>query len=259
MSESVKNWLDAAGRFPLMSKAEFSEAIKQRDLYEPGSKQYIRIVNKICERNLRLIHRVANRYTLTRNMPHLRDFQADMLQLGYFGLRRAVEKYDITRGYTFSTYALPWIKQSITRGITRLENTVYIPENMHTEVMYIRRHGKRSTSKNGTIGEHYLNCATRALNVDSVDRFAKDEDGSSILDLLSDENKIVGRDSDVSSRRQQIKNLLIAAKINDRDIDVVMKYLTYGRTEGARQSNLSVNHCREICNKAIDKVKAFVA
>ena len=77
------------------------------------------------------------------------EVTCDLLQQGYIGLRRAAEKYDASRGYTFSTYATNWISQAFSRWHNTHDRAVYIPENSMTELLYRRRHGKPSKSKNG--------------------------------------------------------------------------------------------------------------
>lgn len=96
---------------------------------ERGSEE---AVEKMILHNLRLVIFIASRYT--KRSAHLT--MEDLVQEGYFGLRRAVEKFDYKRGYKFSTYASRWIIQSITRSINKKTRGIYVP-------MHIAELGRR--------------------------------------------------------------------------------------------------------------------
>ena len=111
--DPIQLWLNAAGRFPLLPSVEMIRLAKKRDTLEPGSAAYVKIINKICEHNLRLVPNVARKYLSKRKGLSMRsEVAGDLLQQGYLGLRRAAEKFDATRGFAFSTYAYSWIYSS---------------------------------------------------------------------------------------------------------------------------------------------------
>jgi len=258
MTDSIQSWLNTAGRFPLLPKSEVIRLAKKRDTLEPGSKAYIKVINKICNHNLRLVVTVAKTYANKRHIRTGSEMMADLLQLGYFGLRRAAEKYDAARGYTFSTYATPWVRQSVYRGAQYLENLIYIPENTQCELLYIRRHGERSKSKNGRIAQDYLNSADHALRVGSIDVRIEDDESATLSDVISNDNKILNGNEVFSDRRNELRGLLRKAGVKSRDIEFVMTYLRGGRIQSAASKcGISASRGREVYNAAISKLKAL--
>lgn len=264
MSDSIQSWLNAAGRFPLLPTTELIRLAKKRDTLEPGSKAYIKIINKICEHNLRLVPTIVRRYLSKRvgyNMNS--DVTSDLLQQGYIGLRRAAEKYDGTRGFTFSTYAHNWISQAVSRWHNSHDRTVYIPENSMCELLYRRRHGHPSSSKNGKIGDSVLAAAARAMEVSSIDRQSgNDEDEkTSIADLMSDDNRIISNKSQPEGRAElQLKDLMAECGIKPRTQDIVITYAKRGRMSiVASRLSLSPKHCQNLYQEAVREMKAKVA
>ncbi len=150
-ADSVRAYLAEIGRVPLLS-AEEEVAMARR--IEAGSQASVRLADheaagtadalptgerrrlqrlamdgerakdELVQANLRLVVSIAKRY-MHRGMPLL-----DLVQEGNFGLMRAVEKFDYTKGFKFSTYATWWIRQSITRAIADQSRTIRIPVHM---------------------------------------------------------------------------------------------------------------------------------
>lgn len=261
-NDPIQSWLNAAGRFPLLPKSEMIRLAKKRDTLEPGSKAYIKIINKICEHNLRLIPSVVRQYLAKRVGYSMNDaVAADLLQQGYVGLRRAAEKYDPTKGYTFSTYANTWIRQAFTRWHNSVDRAVYIPENTICELLYRRRHGKPSKSKNGRIGQSVLNAASRSLSVGSIDvRLGDDEDGM-LSDLLSNENRLLDTKSAPEGKAEmELRDLMARCGIRPKTQDIVAAYAKRGNMMiVAARLGMSQKHCQNLYSEAVREMKAVVA
>jgi RNA polymerase primary sigma factor len=117
-SDPVRMYLKEIGKVPLLTalqEAELAKCVQARD---------VEAKRRLTEANLRLVVSIAKRY-VGRGLSFL-----DLIQEGNLGLIRAVEKFDYTRGYKFSTYATWWIRQAITRAIADQARTIRVPVHM---------------------------------------------------------------------------------------------------------------------------------
>ena len=118
VDDPVRMYLKEIGKVPLLSADEEIELAKRMEQGDEEAKK------RLCEANLRLVVSIAKRY-VGRGMLFL-----DLIQEGNLGLIKAVEKFDYTKGYKFSTYATWWIRQAITRSIADQARTIRIPVHM---------------------------------------------------------------------------------------------------------------------------------
>ncbi|MBN2087568.1 RNA polymerase sigma factor RpoD [Candidatus Peregrinibacteria bacterium] len=140
-NDSVRMYLSEIGRVDLLSADEEIKLAKQISKGDPVAKQ------KLAEANLRLVVSIAKKY-IGRGLSFL-----DLIQEGNIGLFRAVEKFDPTRGFKFSTYATWWIRQAITRAIADQARTIRIPVHMvetinkltHTQRRLLQEFGREPT------------------------------------------------------------------------------------------------------------------
>jgi len=116
--DPVRMYLKEIGKVPLLSAEEEIELAKRMENGDQAAKK------RLAEANLRLVVSIAKRY-VGRGMLFL-----DLIQEGNLGLIKAVEKFDYTKGYKFSTYATWWIRQAITRAIADQARTIRIPVHM---------------------------------------------------------------------------------------------------------------------------------
>ncbi len=118
IDDPVRMYLKEIGKVPLLTADEELELAKRMENGDVDAK------NRLCEANLRLVVSIAKRY-VGRGMQFL-----DLIQEGNMGLIKAVEKFDYTKGFKFSTYATWWIRQAITRSIADQARTIRIPVHM---------------------------------------------------------------------------------------------------------------------------------
>ncbi len=137
IDDPVKVYLKEIGRVPLLSSEEEIElAIRIGNNDEQAKK-------RLSEANLRLVVSIAKRY-VGRGMQFL-----DLIQEGNLGLIKAVEKFDYTKGFKFSTYATWWIRQAITRAIADQARTIRIPVHMVETINKVKKVSSQLLHKNG--------------------------------------------------------------------------------------------------------------
>ena len=137
IDDPVKVYLKEIGRVPLLTpdeEIELAIKIKEGDV---GAKK------RLSEANLRLVVSIAKRY-LGRGMQFL-----DLIQEGNLGLIKAVEKFDYTKGFKFSTYATWWIRQAITRAIADQARTIRIPVHMVETINKVKKVSSQLLHQNG--------------------------------------------------------------------------------------------------------------
>lgn len=137
IDDPVKVYLKEIGRVPLLSpEEEIDLAIRISNGDESAKK-------RLSEANLRLVVSIAKRY-LGRGMQFL-----DLIQEGNLGLIKAVEKFDYTKGFKFSTYATWWIRQAITRAIADQARTIRIPVHMVETINKVKKVSSQLLHSNG--------------------------------------------------------------------------------------------------------------
>ena len=213
-SDPISWYLSTIGRVPLLTPAEEIELGNQvqtmMNLTEDGTKQdnnpdftshqkrLIRIGRRAKERmmkaNLRLVVSVAKKYQ-GKGLELL-----DLVQEGSLGLERAVEKFDPTRGYKFSTYAFWWIRQSMTRAIACQSRTIRLPVHLSERLATIRKVSLDLAHKLGAMPsrleiaeameievEELDSILGQALTTSSLDAPVNGDEGRSFLgDLIAD-------------------------------------------------------------------------
>ena len=137
IDEPVKVYLKEIGRVPLLSpdeEVELAQRMAEGDAYAK---------KRLAEANLRLVVSIAKRY-VGRGMQFL-----DLIQEGNLGLIKAVEKFDHTKGFKFSTYATWWIRQAITRAIADQARTIRIPVHMVETINKVKKVSSQLLHQNG--------------------------------------------------------------------------------------------------------------
>jgi RNA polymerase sigma factor (sigma-70 family) len=206
--DAISWFLDQAGRVPLLTHEEElllgravqdwivvrgveSPTPEQRRAIRRGRRAYERMFNA----NLRLVVNVAKRYLCAvRNLE-----MSDLIQEGSFGLSRAIEKFDPTRGYKFSTYAYWWIRQGISRAISQQDRSIRLPVNAIDCLnklrgwvpVFAKDNGRGPTPEECAefcgvtphVMRHYLNHVQAPTSLDQ--RCTSNDDASTLLEMLA--------------------------------------------------------------------------
>lgn len=214
INDPVKMYLKEIGRVPLLSgneEVELSERILKGDQ---------KAKDRLIEANLRLVVSIAKRY-VGRGMHFL-----DLIQEGNVGLIRAVEKFDHTKGFKFSTYATWWIRQAITRAIADQARTIRIPVHMFETIIKLKKVQSQLLHENGkeaTEEEIAKEMNLPVSRVREIMRVAQEpvsmetpigpEEDSRLMDFIRDDDALAPEDSAMKT-------------IVNEDIDSVLHTLT---------------------------------
>ena len=261
VDDPVKMYLKDIGKVPLLSAEEEIEIAKKMAEGDEEAK------HQLSEANLRLVVSIAKRY-VGRGMLFL-----DLIQEGNFGLMKAVEKFDYTKGYRFSTYATWWIKQSITRAIADQARTIRIPVHMYETINKLSKVVKQLVQKLGRepqtdeiakemgISEEKVREIQKiSQDTVSLDSPVGEEEDSNLGTFLQDENATNPSDSaTILMLKEQLLDVLNT--LTPREQKVIM--LRYGIDDGhprtleevGREFNVTRERIRQIEAKALKKLK----
>ncbi|WP_033213300.1 RNA polymerase sigma factor [Kitasatospora phosalacinea] len=256
-ADPVKDYLKQIGKVPLLNAEQEVELAKrieaglfaedklsQADKLAPKLKRELEIIaedgrrakNHLLEANLRLVVSLAKRYT-GRGMLFL-----DLIQEGNLGLIRAVEKFDYTKGYKFSTYATWWIRQAITRAMADQARTIRIPVHMVeviNKLARVQRQMLQDLGREPTPEELAKELDMTPEKVIEVQKYGREpislhtplgEDGDSEFgDLIEDSEAVVPADA-VSFTLLQEQLHSVLDTLSEREAGVVS--MRFGLTDG---------------------------
>ena len=261
LDDPVRMYLKEIGRIKLLTPEEEQEIAKKMAEGDEDARK------RMSEANLRLVVSIAKRY-VGRGMQLL-----DLIQEGNLGLMKAVEKFDYTKGYKFSTYATWWIRQSITRAIADQARTIRIPVHMvetinrvlRTSHSMVQKLGREPTTKEiadelhieESKVEEVLKIAQEPVSLETP---IGEEEDSHLGDFIQDdEASQPSEEASYTLLREQLEEVL--STLTPREEQVLR--MRFGLTDGkphtleevGKEFNVTRERIRQIEAKALRKLR----
>lgn len=264
--DSIQMYLREIGKYPLLN------AQSERDLAKRIMDGDEEARNLLARANLRLVVSIAKKYV--GRSPDLTLL--DLIQEGNIGLFKAVDKFDWTKGFKFSTYATWWIRQAITRALADQSRTIRIPVHMVETIAKYKQVSRRLSQDLGRDPLAEEIALEMGVDVDKIYQIEKidqdtvslespvgsdDDDGKSVLGDFIKDDKILSPDQEVSRRilGDQLKEILDELSPKEREILKLRHGLEDGiyhtLEEVGKKFGVTRERIRQIEAKALERIR----
>ncbi len=254
VDDPVRMYLKEIGKVPLLTAQEEIDLARRMEQGDEYAKQ------KLCEANLRLVVSIAKKY-VGRGMLFL-----DLIQEGNLGLIKAVDKFDWTKGYKFSTYATWWIRQAITRSIADQARTIRIPVHMVETINKLIRVSRQLLQEEGREPSSDEIAEEMGISVEKVREILKiaqepvsletpigEEEDSHLGDFIPDEDAPAPAEAAAFSMlKEQLVDVL--GTLTDREQKVLK--LRFGLEDGRARTLEEVGKKFDVTRERIRQIEA---
>ncbi|MCQ2408776.1 MAG: RNA polymerase sigma factor RpoD [Oscillospiraceae bacterium] len=254
--DSVKIYLKEIGRVPLLTNEEETELARRLadNPHDEGARQ------RLAEANLRLVVSIAKKY-VGRGMQFL-----DLIQEGNMGLLKAVDKFDYTKGFKFSTYATWWIRQAITRALADQARTIRIPVHMVESITKVKKISSQILHETGQEAspeeiagklempvEKVLEIMRIAQDPVSLETPVGEEEDSHLGDFIPDDQ---APSPDEAASNAMLKEQLneVLSTLTEREAKVMR--MRYGLENGRQQTLEDVGKALGVTRERIRQIEA---
>ena len=273
IDDPVKMYLKEIGSMRLLDSDEEIVLAKKvekgsfPDATDEDKKEADDAKKELADRNLRLVVSIANKY-LGRGLQFL-----DLIQEGNLGLLKAVDKFDYTKGYKFSTYATWWIRQAITRAIADQARTIRVPVHMVETINKLNRISRQLLQEKGREATNEELAEAMGISVEKIREVKKiaqdpisletpigEKEDSHLGDFIEDHETVAPDDAAGSILlREQIEELLQSLTDRERQVLELRFGLKDGKTrtleEVGKYFDVTRERIRQIEGKALVKLK----
>ena len=263
--DSIQMYLKEIGQYPLINAMMEKELAKRIQAGDEEAK------NLLAKANLRLVVSIAKKYV--GRSPDLTLL--DLIQEGNLGLFRAVDKFDWTKGYKFSTYATWWIRQAITRALADQSRTIRVPVHMVETIAKYKQVVRRLTNDLGREPLPDEIATEMGMDVDKIYQIEKieqdvlslenpvgdDEDGKSTLGDFIADDKILSPEQESSRRILRDQVNLILGDLSEKERKILeMRHglndgITHTLEEVGKEFGVTRERIRQIEAKAHEKIR----
>ncbi len=264
VSDAVQSYLREIGKISLLNASQEKELAKRVEAGDEEARQ------QLIRSNLRLVVSIAKKYV--NRSPNLTLL--DLIQEGNIGLARAVEKFDYSKGFKFSTYATWWIRQAITRALADQTRIIRIPVHMIetlSKYSQVRRRLAQDLGRDPLPEEiavemnvdvekvhHLIKIAQETLSLEAP--IADSDDESLLGEFISDEKSVSpSQAASQSLLRDQLRQILVDLSVREQKI-LAMRFgledgVQHTLEEVGKEFNVTRERIRQIEAKALEKLR----